>query len=62
VGPEAVVLTVTDDGRGGADLSTGSGLRGLADRVDVLDGTLRLSSLPGHGTTVRVVLPVRRVS
>ncbi|GAA3553071.1 hypothetical protein GCM10022197_05180 [Microlunatus spumicola] len=54
---DVLVLEVTDDGRGGAD-HRGTGLTGLADRVDALDGTLRLSSPAGAGTALRVVLPV----
>jgi signal transduction histidine kinase len=51
-------LQVRDDGVGGADPSTGSGLRGLRDRVDALDGHLELDSPPGGGTTVTVEIPV----
>ena len=51
-------LRVRDDGVGGADASTGSGLRGLCDRVEALDGHLELDSPPGGGTTVTVELPV----
>ncbi len=51
-------LRVRDDGVGGADPSTGSGLRGLRDRVDALDGHLELDSPPGGGTTVTVAIPV----
>ena len=46
-----------DDGVGGADPAAGSGLRGLADRVAVLDGRLEVESAPGAGTTVRAVIP-----
>ena len=55
---DAGVLTieVVDDGRGGADRH-GSGLTGLADRVDAMSGSLLLTSPPGGGTTVRVALP-----
>ncbi|MEU8609613.1 GAF domain-containing protein [Actinoplanes sp. NPDC048791] len=52
-----LVVQITDDGVGGADPRAGSGLTGLSDRVDALDGTLTLSSAGGAGTTVRVVLP-----
>jgi signal transduction histidine kinase len=45
-------IEVSDDGVGGADPS-GSGLRGLADRVAALGGTLQVISPPGRGTTVR---------
>ena len=50
-------IEIADDGVGGADDSLGSGLRGLADRVEALDGTLRVSSPPGRGTTVTAELP-----
>ena len=43
---------VSDDGAGGAD-ARGSGLRGLADRVEALGGALSVESPPGAGTTVR---------
>jgi signal transduction histidine kinase len=52
-----VTVEVTDDGVGGADPRAGSGLRGLADRVAALDGSLTVVSPPGAGTTVRAVLP-----
>jgi signal transduction histidine kinase len=51
-------LQVGDDGRGGADLDAGTGLRGLSDRVDALEGTLQLESPPGGGTTVTAELPL----
>jgi signal transduction histidine kinase len=51
-------LQIRDNGIGGADPSTGSGLRGLRDRVDALDGRLELDSPPGGGTTVTIELPV----
>ena len=47
-----------DDGVGGADPSVGSGLRGLRDRVDALDGRLEVVSPPGEGTTLTVELPL----
>jgi signal transduction histidine kinase len=52
-------LEVCDDGCGGADLANGSGLRGLRDRVDALDGEFELDSPAGLGTTVRVEIPLR---
>jgi signal transduction histidine kinase len=52
-------LSIHDDGRGGADASRGSGLIGLADRVDALGGTLEIASPIGGGTTLRVRLPIR---
>jgi signal transduction histidine kinase len=51
-------LQIRDDGVGGADMEAGTGLRGLRDRVDALDGQLELDSPPGGGTTVTVELPV----
>jgi signal transduction histidine kinase len=50
-------VEVADDGIGGADDSRGSGLRGLADRVEALDGELRVISPRGAGTTVTARLP-----
>ncbi len=52
-----LVLEVRDDGRGGADAGAGSGLRGLADRVEALNGTLRVDSPPGAGTRLVAELP-----
>jgi signal transduction histidine kinase len=51
-------LEVSDDGIGGASLAHGTGLRGLRDRVDALDGELEVDSPRGCGTTITVVLPV----
>ena len=48
---------MADDGVGGADRSRGSGLRGLADRVEALGGRLEVSSAVGEGTTLRARLP-----
>jgi len=50
-------VEVADDGVGGADATLGSGLRGLADRVEALDGRLQVTSPAGAGTTVRAELP-----
>ncbi|NDZ82329.1 sensor histidine kinase [Streptomyces sp. SID10853] len=50
-------LTITDDGRGGADEDGGSGLTGIRRRVEAHDGTLRLASPAGGPTTLEVVLP-----
>jgi signal transduction histidine kinase len=54
----AIVLTVTDDGVGGADPARGSGLAGLAQRVSTVDGRLVVSSPPGGPTVVTAVLPM----
>jgi PAS domain S-box-containing protein len=51
------IVEVADDGVGGADSGRGSGLRGLADRVEALDGVLRVESPPGQGTRVRAEIP-----
>ena len=48
---------VADDGVGGADPSQGSGLRGLADRVEALGGRLTLDSPAGGGTRLRAEIP-----
>ena len=53
-----LVVEVSDDGVGGADPGRGSGLRGLADRVEALDGRLRVGTAPGGGTCVRAEIPV----
>jgi signal transduction histidine kinase len=57
-----VVIDVHDDGIGGADPSSGSGLAGLADRVAALGGRLVIESPPGGGTVVRAEVPARRSS
>ena len=54
---ECTVVEIADDGVGGADPETGSGLRGLADRVAALGGELAVVSEPGQGTAVRATLP-----
>ncbi|HEX6618131.1 MAG TPA: histidine kinase [Solirubrobacteraceae bacterium] len=51
------IIEIADDGVGGADETGGSGLRGLADRVEALDGRLTVVSPPGAGTTVVAELP-----
>jgi signal transduction histidine kinase len=53
-----VTVEIADDGAGGADLTAGSGLRGLADRVAALDGRLELHSPPGDGTRLRAEIPL----
>jgi signal transduction histidine kinase len=52
-----LVVEVADDGVGGADPSKGSGLRGLTDRVEALEGELVVTSTPGSGTCVRAEIP-----
>ena len=51
-------VEVSDDGQGGADPAAGSGLVGLADRVDAAGGTMSLTSPPGVGTTLSIALPI----
>ena len=52
-----LVVEVADDGVGGADPENGTGLRGLADRIAVLEGRLEIDSERGKGTTVRAKIP-----
>jgi signal transduction histidine kinase len=52
-----VVVEVADDGIGGAHTELGSGLRGLADRVEALEGQLRIWSPKGGGTRLRAEIP-----
>ena len=53
----ALVVEIADDGIGGAGTAGGSGLRGLADRVEALGGRFTVSSPPGRGTTLRAEIP-----
>jgi signal transduction histidine kinase len=57
VGDEVEVI-VKDDGVGGADLTGGSGLQGLEDRVGALDGCVDIDSPAGGGTTVMATIPL----
>jgi signal transduction histidine kinase len=57
---EALVVEIVDDGSGGADPASGTGLRGLADRIDSLGGRLEIDSAPGSGTRVSARLPLPR--
>jgi signal transduction histidine kinase len=52
-----LVVEVADDGVGGADPGNGTGLRGLADRLAVIEGRLEVDSPPGGGTTIRARIP-----
>jgi signal transduction histidine kinase len=52
-----LVVEVVDDGVGGADTERGSGIRGLADRVEALGGRLRVWTPPGGGTRVKAEIP-----
>lgn len=55
---DSLVIEVVDDGMGGAELATGSGLRGLTDRVSALGGTLSVVSPAGGGTRVLAEVPL----
>ena len=55
---ETVVVEIRDNGRGGANLALGSGLQGLADRVEALGGQLQVQSHTGGGTVIRAELPL----
>jgi signal transduction histidine kinase len=56
-GDAELVLTVSDDGRGGAEAGAGSGLVGLADRLEALGGSLSVDSRRGAGTTLVARIP-----
>jgi signal transduction histidine kinase len=53
-----LLLSIRDDGIGGADAAKGSGLIGLIDRVEALGGTLTVISPPGQGTSLQAELPL----
>jgi signal transduction histidine kinase len=59
-----VTVDVTDDGRGfdGAESSSGFGLVGMRERVELVGGKLAIASEPGRGTKVSVVLPAAHVA
>jgi len=57
-GPGTIVIVVSDDGVGGANPAMGSGLTGLADRVQTLGGTFRVDSTPGRGTRLAAEIPL----
>ena len=59
VADDIVIVEIVDDGIGGADSERGSGLRGLADRIEAQNGRLRIWSAAGSGTRVRAELPCR---
>ncbi len=56
--PPGLLVTIVDDGRGGAHLAGSSGLVGLSDRVEALGGKLMVKSPSGAGTTVEATLPL----
>jgi PAS domain S-box-containing protein len=53
-----LLLSIRDDGVGGADPARGSGLVGLTDRVEALGGSIQVRSRPGHGTHITAELPI----
>ena len=53
-----VVVDIADDGRGGATAAAGTGLYGLSDRIDALEGRFEVDSPPGAGTRVSARLPL----
>jgi len=55
---DRLIVTVVDDGIGGADPDRGSGMIGLSDRLQALGGELSFRSPPGEGTTLRAALPI----
>jgi signal transduction histidine kinase len=57
----ALLVEIADDGRGGADPAAGTGLHGLADRIDALGGRFEVDSPPGAGTRVSARLPLAAV-
>jgi signal transduction histidine kinase len=56
--PDRAIVVVADDGVGGASLANGSGLRGLADRVEALGGRLEIDSPPDGGTRLIGEIPI----
>jgi signal transduction histidine kinase len=56
---DRLVVTIADDGIGGANVAAGSGLRGLRDRIEALGGTLSVESQAREGTSVVATLPIR---
>jgi signal transduction histidine kinase len=56
--PGSLLLSVRDDGVGGADPARGSGLAGLADRVEAVGGSIRVHGAAGAGTHITVELPL----
>ena len=57
---DTITVEISDDGCGGACLTTGGGLEGLAERVSAFGGTLTIESPDGRGTRLRAVLPLPR--
>jgi PAS domain S-box-containing protein len=59
---EMLLLSVRDDGTGGADATRGSGLTGLRDRIEALGGRIKIDSPAGGGTLIEVEIPVGRTA
>ena len=57
---DALAVSVSDDGIGGADPDRGSGIRGLQDRVEAIGGALTIESVPGAGTRLAATIPCNR--
>jgi signal transduction histidine kinase len=57
---DVLLLSVRDDGVGGADATRGSGLTGLRDRIEALGGRIKIESPSGDGTLIEVEIPVGR--
>jgi signal transduction histidine kinase len=57
---DRMVVEVSDDGVGGADPASGTGLRGIADRVEALHGRLHISSPAGSGTRITAEIPLEQ--
>jgi signal transduction histidine kinase len=55
-----LLLTIRDDGVGGADANRGSGLTGLRDRIESLGGQIKIESPSGGGTLIEVEIPIGR--
>jgi signal transduction histidine kinase len=55
---ETLIVSVVDDGAGGAQVTGGSGLRGLYERAEACGGRLTVETAAGEGTTVRLEVPV----
>jgi signal transduction histidine kinase len=59
-GQDHVLVAVADDGDGGAAVESGSGLRGLCDRIEALGGTIEIRSDPNQGTRIIADIPCRK--
>jgi len=57
---DMLLLSIRDDGVGGADPTRGSGLTGLRDRIEALGGKIKIDSPPGRGTDIEVEIPIAR--